>query len=127
PLSRAEGPEERRRRAPRDRAAARRLSARIAPRTRASVSARPRTRRPRNQRARERESRTQQGAPMSTTPLDPALFLPEPAPRQVKYTIVSVDDHVVEPPHVFERYLPKALRERGPRIVETPEGHQVWA
>ena len=60
-------------------------------------------------------------------PLDPNLFLPDPAPRAVKYTVVSVDDHVVEPPHVFERYLPKALRERGPRIVETPQGHEVWA
>jgi predicted TIM-barrel fold metal-dependent hydrolase len=64
---------------------------------------------------------------MSTTELDPSLFLPEPSTRDVKYTIISVDDHVVEPPHVFERYLPKALRERGPRIVETKEGHEVWA
>ena len=30
--------------------------------------------------------------------------------------IVSVDDHVVEPPHVWERWLPKRLRDRGPRI-----------
>ena len=25
------------------------------------------------------------------------LFLPEPLPREVRYTIISVDDHVVEP------------------------------
>jgi predicted TIM-barrel fold metal-dependent hydrolase len=30
--------------------------------------------------------------------------------------IVSVDDHVIEPPHVFQRWLPAALRERGPRV-----------
>src|SRR5262245_38444438 len=30
-------------------------------------------------------------------PLDQDLFLPEPEPRQVKYTIISVDDHLVEP------------------------------
>src|SRR5215510_10874827 len=30
--------------------------------------------------------------------------------------IISVDDHVVEPPHVWERWLPAAYRERGPRI-----------
>ncbi len=30
--------------------------------------------------------------------------------------IVSVDDHVVEPAHLFERWLPSKLRERGPHI-----------
>jgi predicted TIM-barrel fold metal-dependent hydrolase len=44
----------------------------------------------------------------------------------VKYTIISVDDHVVEPPHTFEGRLPAALQDRAPRIVESPEGHQVW-
>jgi predicted TIM-barrel fold metal-dependent hydrolase len=54
------------------------------------------------------------------------LFLPEPTPREVKYTVISVDDHVVEPPHTFEGRLPSALQERAPRIVETRKGHQVW-
>jgi len=31
--------------------------------------------------------------------------------------IVSVDDHVVEPPHVWERWLPAQYRDRGPKIV----------
>jgi predicted TIM-barrel fold metal-dependent hydrolase len=30
--------------------------------------------------------------------------------------IVSVDDHVVEPAHVWQTYLPEAHRERGPRV-----------
>ncbi|MFO0690550.1 MAG: amidohydrolase family protein [Myxococcota bacterium] len=30
--------------------------------------------------------------------------------------VISVDDHVVEPPHVWQRWLPSALRDRGPRI-----------
>ncbi len=30
--------------------------------------------------------------------------------------IVSVDDHVVEPPHVWETWLPEKYRERGPRV-----------
>jgi predicted TIM-barrel fold metal-dependent hydrolase len=30
--------------------------------------------------------------------------------------IVSVDDHVVEPPHVWETWLPARFRERGPRV-----------
>ena len=54
------------------------------------------------------------------------LFLPDPAPREVKYTVISVDDHVVEPPHTFAGRLPAALQERAPRIVETRKGHQVW-
>ncbi|MEE3330886.1 MAG: amidohydrolase family protein [Myxococcota bacterium] len=58
--------------------------------------------------------------------LDPDLFLPDPEPPEVKYTIISVDDHVVEPPHLFEAHLPSKLRSRGPQLIETPEGHQVW-
>ena len=54
------------------------------------------------------------------------LFLPEPEPRPVRYTVISVDDHVVEPAHTFENRLPAALADGAPRIVETPEGHQVW-
>ena len=30
--------------------------------------------------------------------------------------LVSVDDHVVEPPHVWERWLPARYRDRGPRV-----------
>ena len=30
--------------------------------------------------------------------------------------IISVDDHVVEPPHVWDRWLPAAYRDRAPRI-----------
>jgi predicted TIM-barrel fold metal-dependent hydrolase len=55
-----------------------------------------------------------------------SLFLPDPRPRQVRYTVISVDDHVVEPPHMFEGRLPRRLADRAPRIVETAEGHQVW-
>jgi predicted TIM-barrel fold metal-dependent hydrolase len=62
---------------------------------------------------------------MSTT-LDPELFLPEPTAREVRATIISVDDHVVEPPHVFATYMQPGLRARGPRIVETDAGHEVW-
>ena len=57
---------------------------------------------------------------------DDDLFLPEPEPREVRYTVISVDDHVVEPAHTFENRLPAALADRAPRIVETPQGHQVW-
>jgi predicted TIM-barrel fold metal-dependent hydrolase len=42
-----------------------------------------------------------------------------------RYNIVSVDDHVVEPPDVFQDRLPAHLRERGPRVVSTGEA-DVW-
>jgi hypothetical protein len=31
------------------------------------------------------------------------LFLPGPEPREVRYTVISMDDHLVEPP---QRVLP---------------------
>jgi predicted TIM-barrel fold metal-dependent hydrolase len=34
--------------------------------------------------------------------------------------IVSVDDHVIEPPDLFQARLPARLRERGPRVVRLP-------
>ena len=54
------------------------------------------------------------------------LFLPEPEAAEIFATIISVDDHVVEPPHTFEGRLPTHLQPLAPRIVETPKGHQVW-
>jgi predicted TIM-barrel fold metal-dependent hydrolase len=32
--------------------------------------------------------------------------------------IISVDDHVVEPPHVWQTWLPEKHREKGPRVVD---------
>jgi predicted TIM-barrel fold metal-dependent hydrolase len=53
-------------------------------------------------------------------------FLPEPERRARRFTIISVDDHVVEPPDLFEGRLPKRFVERGPRIIEDPDGRQQW-
>ena len=36
--------------------------------------------------------------------------------------IVSVDDHLIEPPSLWASRLPAKLRSRGPRAVETAEG-----
>ncbi|HJR26613.1 MAG TPA: amidohydrolase family protein [Acidimicrobiales bacterium] len=58
--------------------------------------------------------------------LDPELFLPEPEPRPVRNTIISVDDHLVEPPDMFEGRLPAHLQERAPKVVTTKQGHEVW-
>ena len=53
------------------------------------------------------------------------LFLPEPEPREVRYTVISVDDHLVEPPDMFEGRLPSSLQPQAPRIVEV-DGKQIW-
>ncbi len=63
--------------------------------------------------------------PVNDAPVD-ELFLPEPAPRPIKYTLISVDDHLVEPPHMFEGRLPASFQARAPRVIETDEGHQAW-
>jgi len=57
---------------------------------------------------------------------DADLFLPEPEPRTVRYTVISVDDHLVEPPDMFEGRLSARFQDAAPRVVETPRGHQVW-
>jgi predicted TIM-barrel fold metal-dependent hydrolase len=62
----------------------------------------------------------------ATTEPQEDLFLPEPEPRPVKYTVISVDDHLVEPPDMFEGRLAAKFTDRAPRIVETEQGHQVW-
>jgi predicted TIM-barrel fold metal-dependent hydrolase len=53
-------------------------------------------------------------------------FLPEPEPRERWATIVSVDDHVVEPPDAFVDRFPSKFRDDAPRIVETDDGGEAW-
>ncbi len=36
--------------------------------------------------------------------------------------IISVDDHVIEPPHVWQEYLPERFRDRGPKVIR-----EKWA
>jgi predicted TIM-barrel fold metal-dependent hydrolase len=40
--------------------------------------------------------------------------------------LVSVDDHVVEPPDLFEGHLTPAWRARAPRLVHKPDDTDVW-
>lgn len=41
-------------------------------------------------------------------------------------TIISVDDHLVEPPHLFEGRLPQALADRAPFVRTTSKGNEIW-
>ena len=54
-------------------------------------------------------------------------LLPDPEPREQKYTIFSVDDHLMEPPDTFVGRMPKKFEARAPRVIETEEGHEVWS
>ncbi|HSO56433.1 MAG TPA: amidohydrolase family protein, partial [Actinomycetes bacterium] len=40
---------------------------------------------------------------------------------------VSVDDHVVEPPHLFEGRMPAAYADRAPKVIRTAAGDDVWS
>ena len=39
---------------------------------------------------------------------------------------ISVDDHVIEPPHLWQSRLPAAFRDQGPRVVELENGTEAW-
>ncbi|MEY4362214.1 MAG: hypothetical protein RL391_1520 [Actinomycetota bacterium] len=70
---------------------------------------------------------------MSTTetyrigPTNTDMLLPEPERLAVHYTLISVDDHLVEPPGMFDGRIPAALADGAPRLVVNERGHQVWA
>ncbi len=40
--------------------------------------------------------------------------------------LISVDDHAVEPPDMFERHLPARWRDVAPRVVRREDGSDVW-
>jgi predicted TIM-barrel fold metal-dependent hydrolase len=51
---------------------------------------------------------------------------PEPGPREIRYRIVSVDDHVLEPPEVFRGRMPAGLADRAPRVDRDDAGVDWW-
>src|SRR4051812_31943887 len=55
-----------------------------------------------------------------------ATFLPEPERRDARYTIISVDDHLIEPAHLFEGRMPAGLEARAPHVVTLDNGRESW-
>lgn len=53
-------------------------------------------------------------------------FLPDPEPRDRTYTVISVDDHVVEPPWMFEGRVESRFADQAPRVIEDELGNQAW-
>ncbi len=58
-----------------------------------------------------------------TTERQPSDTMPLPIDE---LTLVSVDDHLVEPPDLFDGLLPASLAERAPRVRRTASGADVW-
>lgn len=40
--------------------------------------------------------------------------------------LVSVDDHVVEPPDMFDRHLPDRYKQFAPKVIQNDHGDDVW-
>lgn len=40
--------------------------------------------------------------------------------------LISVDDHIVEPPDMFKNHLPKKYADEAPRLVHNPDGSDTW-
>jgi predicted TIM-barrel fold metal-dependent hydrolase len=54
-------------------------------------------------------------------------FLPDPEPRERRFTIISVDDHIVEPPDMFVGRIPTKFGEAAPHVVDGDDGNQYWS
>ena len=54
-------------------------------------------------------------------------LLPDPTPRPRRFPIISVDDHLIEPPDLFEGRMPARFVDAAPRMVEFENGNQTWA
>lgn len=53
-------------------------------------------------------------------------LLPDPEPRPAGHTVISVDDHLIEPPDMFEGRLPDRFAAEAPRVIEQEDGRQLW-
>ena len=40
--------------------------------------------------------------------------------------MISVDDHVVEPPSLFDAHIPEKYRDRAPKVIRKKDGSDVW-
>jgi predicted TIM-barrel fold metal-dependent hydrolase len=40
--------------------------------------------------------------------------------------LVSIDDHSIEPPDMYERHVPAKWRDQAPKLVRSDEGYDMW-
>ena len=57
---------------------------------------------------------------------DKPTFLPEPERRRRRFTLISVDDHLVEPPNMFTGRVPGRFAELAPRVELDEKGMEYW-
>ena len=62
-----------------------------------------------------------------TSKPEQVTFLPDPERRSRRFTLISVDDHLVEPPHVFEGRMPARYADLAPRVELDEDGMEYWA
>jgi predicted TIM-barrel fold metal-dependent hydrolase len=53
-------------------------------------------------------------------------LLPDPEPTRQRYTVISVDDHVVEAPDTFAGRMPREVANEAPRVITTESGDEAW-
>jgi predicted TIM-barrel fold metal-dependent hydrolase len=63
----------------------------------------------------------------ATTKPERPTFLPDPERRPRSFTLISVDDHLVEPPHMFEGRVPKRFADRAPRVELDDSSMEYWS
>src|SRR5271154_1213268 len=40
--------------------------------------------------------------------------------------MISIDDHLIEPPGMFDRHMPAKYKEKAPQLVHTADGSDRW-
>jgi predicted TIM-barrel fold metal-dependent hydrolase len=65
------------------------------------------------------------GSSFTTAVKGKVTFLPDPPQAKRDHLFISVDDHIVEPPHTFEGRMPAKFADRAPRVVEK-DGAHIW-
>src|SRR5262249_30233742 len=44
----------------------------------------------------------------------------------MQYELVSADSHIIEPPDLWEKWLPRKFQDRAPTVVDDGEGGHGW-
>jgi predicted TIM-barrel fold metal-dependent hydrolase len=55
-----------------------------------------------------------------------STLLPDPSPRAIFDPLISVDDHLIEPPDLFDGRVPADLAAGAPHVLEDDQGNQFW-
>ena len=44
----------------------------------------------------------------------------------MEYKVIDCDQHVIEPPDLWENYLPKKFQDVAPKLVKDKDGGDAW-